>query len=128
RPDVGIEWQTALAVGYGDASYGEGFGYHALEGLQVMMERRKGGETGVKAVHYLEGKAAWEAAKAGQWDRGLLDAALTKVPVRGKGQIEEDAREGIVYLIEYRDGLGAAFYLSPLTSKNMGSPARPRAR
>ena len=49
RPDVGIEWQTALAVGYGDASYGEAFGYHALEGLQVMMERRKGGETGVKA-------------------------------------------------------------------------------
>src|SRR5262245_7007160 len=68
RPDVGVEWQSALAVGYGSAFYGEAFGYHSLEGLQVMMERRKGGETGVKAVHYPEGKAAWEAAKAGQWD------------------------------------------------------------
>ena len=113
QPEVGIEWQTALAVGYGDASYGEGFGYHALEGLQVMMERRKGGETGVKAVHYLEGKSAWEAAKAGQWDRSLLDAALTKVPVKGKGKLEEDDKNAIVYLIEYRDGLRAAVYLSP---------------
>jgi hypothetical protein len=113
RPEVGIEWQTALAVGYGDASYGEAFGYHALEGLQVMMERRKGGETGVKAVHYLEGQSAWEAAKAGKWDRRLLDAALSTVPVRGKGKVEEVDKGAVVYLIEYRDGLRAAVYLSP---------------
>lgn len=115
QPEVGIEWERALSVGYGHASYAEGFGYHPLEGLQVMMERRKGGETGVKAVQYLEGKAAWEAAKAGRWDRALLDAALTKVPasVRGKGRVEEEDAEPIVYLIEYRDGMQAAAYLSP---------------
>lgn len=113
RPDIGIEWQTALSVGYGSTSYGEGFGYHALEGLQVMMERRRGGETGVKAVQYLEGKAAWEAARAGKWDRRLLDAALTKVPVLSKGPVEDNDPDAIVYLIEYQDGLRAAVYLSP---------------
>jgi hypothetical protein len=113
QPEAGIEWERALAVGYGHPSYAEGFGFHALEGLQVMMERRKGGESGVKAVHYLEGKAAWDAAKGGKWDRSLLDAALAKVPNRGKGKVEEEDHDAIVYLIEYRDGLQAAAYLSP---------------
>src|SRR5947209_5760605 len=70
-PEVGVEWERALAVGYGHASYAEAFGYHPLEALQVMTERRKGGETGVQAVQYLEGKAAWAAAQAGKWDRAL---------------------------------------------------------
>jgi hypothetical protein len=78
-----------------------------------MMERRRGGETGVKAVHYLEGKEAWEAAQAGRWDRALLDAALARVPVRGKGKVEEEDAQAIVYLIEYLDGLRAAAYISP---------------
>jgi hypothetical protein len=113
QPENGIEWQRALAVGYGHPSYAEAFGYHTLEGLQVMMERRKGGETGVKAVQYLEGKPAWEAAKAGKWDRALLDAALAKVPERSKGKIEDEDAAAIAYLIEYRDGLQAAAYQSP---------------
>jgi hypothetical protein len=113
QPEVGIEWTGALSFGYGHPSYAEGFGYHALEGLQVMMERRKGGEAGVKAVQYLEGKPAWQAAKDGKWDRKLLDAALKDLPGRGKGKIEDEDHDPIVYLIEYNDGLRAAVYLSP---------------
>jgi hypothetical protein len=78
-----------------------------------MTERRKGGESGVKAVQCLEGKAAWEAADAGRWDRGLLEAAAAKVPTRRRGNVREDDREALVYLIDYRDGLQAAAYLSP---------------
>ena len=62
QPEIGIEWERALSVGYGHLLR-EAFGFHTLEGLQVMTERRKGGETGVKAVQYLEGKEAWEAAR-----------------------------------------------------------------
>jgi hypothetical protein len=115
QPEPGVEWQKALAVGYGHPSYAEAFGYHTLEALQVMMEKRKGGETGVQAVQYREGKEAWEAAKAGKWDRTLLDAALAKVPAseRGKGKVEEEDAEALVYLIEYRDGQQAAAYISP---------------
>src|SRR5262249_40381101 len=80
-----------------------------------MTERRKGGETGVRAVQCLEGKAAWEAAAAGKWDRGLLDAAAAKVPAgsKGRGKLEEDDANALVYLIDYNDGLQAAAYLSP---------------
>jgi hypothetical protein len=112
-PEIGIEWQRVLSVGYGSTSYAEAFGYHPLEGLQVMTERRKGGETGVRAVQYLEGEEAWSAAQSGKWDRALLDAALAKVPVRGKGKVEDEDPSPIVYLIAYRDGLQAAVYLSP---------------
>ena len=118
----------ALAVGYGHPSYAEGYGFHALEGLQVMMERRKGGETGVKAVQYLEGKDAWDAGKAGKWDRALLDAALAKVPHRGKGKVEDEDQAAIVYLIEYRDGLQAAVYVSPRHCQEFAFAGRARGK
>jgi hypothetical protein len=73
RPEKGTEWEGALSVGYG---HFEVYGFHTLEALQCMVEGRKGGETGVRAVQALEGKAAWEAAREGGWDRQLLDAAL----------------------------------------------------
>ena len=51
KPDLmlpkGCELTGAVQIGYGPF---EGYGFHALEGLQCMVERRKGGETGVKAV------------------------------------------------------------------------------
>jgi hypothetical protein len=130
QPEAGIEWQNALAVGYGHPSYAEAFGYHTLEGLQVMMERRKGGETGVRAVQYLDGKEAWEAARAGKWDRALLDAALAKVPVseRGKGKVEEEDAKALVYLIEYRDGLQTAAYISPVHCQEFAFAGRAKGQ
>jgi hypothetical protein len=117
RPDLrphNVEWESALSVGY---SHFEIYGFHALEGLQVMTEARKGGETGVKAVQCLQGKDAWEAAKSGRWDRSLLDAAakavFAQVPPKKASKIEDDDAEAIVYLIEYNDGLRAAAYMSP---------------
>jgi hypothetical protein len=110
QPRIGVDWERALSIGY---SHFEVYGFHTLEALQVMTERRRGGETGVRAVQCLEGKAAWEAAAAGQWDRTLLDAALARVPDTGKGKVEEEDRDALVYLIEYRDGLKAAAYMSP---------------
>jgi hypothetical protein len=109
QPPAGVAWESALSLGYG---HFEIYGFHTLEALQVMTERRKGGETGVKAVQCLEGKAVWEAVAAGRWDRALLDVALAKLPQRGKGKVEEEDRDALVYLVEYRDGLKAAAYLS----------------
>ena len=109
QPRTDTEWQGALSVGYG---HFEVYGFHTLEALQVMTERRPGGETGVRAVQCLKGKDAWDAARAGKWDRSLLDAALAKVPGRRKGKVEDEDAEAIVYLIEYRDGLRATAYVS----------------
>jgi hypothetical protein len=124
QPRVGIEWERALSLGYG---HFETYGFHTLEGLQVMTERRRGGETGVRAVQALAGKAAWDAGRAGRWDRSLLDAAVVRCPIRGKGKVDEDDAEGaIVYLIEYSDGLQAAAYMSPRHVHEFGFAGRVR--
>ncbi|MCS6851571.1 MAG: hypothetical protein NZ700_10445 [Gemmataceae bacterium] len=110
RPPLGVAWEDAVANGYG---HFEVYGFHTLEGLQVMLERRPGGETGVRAVQCLEGREAWEAAAAGRWSQALLEAAQGQCPTTREGKVEEVDHDGIVYLIEYRDGLKAAAFISP---------------
>ena len=57
-PDIELpfdcEIEDALMVGVGES---DPMDYHALEAMQCMVERRKGGETGVKAVQLIEGDA-----------------------------------------------------------------------
>ncbi len=125
QPPAGIEWERALSVGYG---HFEVYGFHTLEALQVMTEQRKGGETGVKAVQCLEGEEAWRAAEDGRWDRGLLDAALGRVPRRGLGRVKEDDARALVYLVEHRDGLRAAAYLSPRHCHEFAFAGRARGK
>ena len=69
---LGTPLQEALAVYSGHI---ESYGIHALEMLQCMVERRRGGESGMRAVQCLEGEAVWQAAREGRWWRQLLDAA-----------------------------------------------------
>ena len=124
RPPLGVEWREVLSVGY---SHFEVYGFHTLEALQVMAERRKGGETGVKAVQCLEGPAAWKAADEGRWNRRLLEAALRRVPRRGLGRVEEEDAKALVYLVEYRDGLRGVAYLSPRHVAEFAFAGRTRA-
>ncbi|HLW66846.1 MAG TPA: hypothetical protein VKS79_16145 [Gemmataceae bacterium] len=105
---LGCEITGAVQISYGPF---EGYTFHALEGLQCMVERRKGGETGVKAVTCLQGEAMWQALDRGDWSKELLEAGLTRVPAHAKGDYRElmskDNEAGVV-LIDYRDGLRAA--------------------
>jgi hypothetical protein len=105
---IGCELTAALQIGYGPF---EGYGFHALEGLQCMVERRKGGETGVKAVQCLQGPAMWEALDKGAFSKELLEAALALVPAHADGDYRAPtakAEDAGVLLLEYVDGLKAA--------------------
>jgi hypothetical protein len=112
RPELrlpkGCELVEAVQIGYGPL---EGYGFHALEALQCLAERRKGGETGVKAVTCLQGEEMWKALDTGQWSKELLEAAIERVPAHAKGDHREPtakANNAAVFLIEYRDGFRAA--------------------
>lgn len=98
----------AVAIGYGPF---EGYGFHALEALQCMVERRRGGETGVRSVQCLQGEAMWEAMDKGVLARDIFEAALARVPAHAKADYRKatvkDASAG-VFLIEYRDKFKAA--------------------
>lgn len=88
----------------------DGYGFHAMEMVQCLAERRAGGETGVAAVQCLEGAAVWEAGKQGRFDRALLDAALARTDSqrRFQGRIEDAVKAPVVFLMEYRDGFKAS--------------------
>jgi hypothetical protein len=105
---LGCELVEAVQIGYGPF---EAYGFHALESLQCMVERRKGGETGVKAVQCLQGEEMWKSLDAGRWSKKLLEAAMAVVPAHAQGDYREltaRTKDAGVFLIEYRDGFRAA--------------------
>jgi hypothetical protein len=104
----GCDLVEAVQVGYGPF---EGYTFHALEALQCLAERRKGGETGVQAVQCLQGEEMWQALDQGRWSKALLEAALERVPAHAAGDYRAPTAKSPdagVLLIEYRDGFRAA--------------------
>ena len=102
--DKGTNIEEALSIGYGGI---EAYGYHAIETLQCMVERRNGGETGVASVQCLEGDEVWRAGEDGRWPKDLANAALDSIVKKTDGSMEENVKDPAVFLIEYKDGLKA---------------------
>ncbi|MFC1692888.1 hypothetical protein ACFL1R_05240 [Candidatus Latescibacterota bacterium] len=111
KPELELDMETPIekvvVVGYGGK---ESYGFHSLEVLQCMVERRKGGETGIAAVQCIEGPQVWEWTDANPWAARLLEEALERLPEHKKGSPRDIVRHPIVFILEYRDGLRAAVY------------------
>jgi hypothetical protein len=119
---LGARIEEALMVGVGGS---DAMDYHALEAMQSMLERRKGGETGVRAVQLIEGPEVWKAGADGRWSRRLLEAALSRSTSRSgigmadgrpqdwthSGELETLVKEPAAYFIEYNDGLRATLLM-----------------
>ena len=123
-PDVdiplGAEVQEAVMV-----AAAAGMEFDALEALQCMLERRKGGETGVKAVQLLEGDDVWAAGNAGRWSEDLLSSALSRsdtplgltvldgrtYDLVASGALPQLVKNPTAYCIEYRDGTRATLLM-----------------
>ncbi len=115
--DVPLGSQIEEALMVGESAGDDAMDFHALEGMQCMVERRKGGETGIRAVQTVEGNAVWE----GFWSKDLLIAALSRsdtplgLTVKDgrtqdlvrSGELQRLVTHPIAYVIEYRDGLRA---------------------
>ena len=119
-PDLELEWgsgvEEALMVGCGGS---DAMDYHALEAMQCMIERRRGGETGVRAVQMIEGEAVWQAGEEGRWSQELLESALSRSDspggltnddgrtqdLLGNGELPRLVDEPTAYFIEHTDGL-----------------------
>src|SRR5262249_16598696 len=108
---MACEIVEAVQVGYGPF---EAYGFHALEGLQCMVERRKGGETGVKSVQCLQGEAMWKAMDQRAFSKAMLEAAMAVVPAHATGDYRELTAknpDAAIFLVEYRDDLKTAVAL-----------------
>ncbi len=83
----------------------EAYGFHALEVLQCVHERRRGGETGVKRVAATGGPGVWTAMDRGEWPEDLLLRALSVYPdLRLARHPREMDPNPILMTIEYADG------------------------
>lgn len=102
---AGARATEAVGLSYGPI---EGYAYHGLEALQCLAERRRGGETGVRNVQFVEGAEVWKAAESGRFDMKVFDAAANAREAKGrfKGAFR-DAIKPAAFFIEYRDGFRA---------------------
>jgi hypothetical protein len=105
----------------------DSYDFHALEVLQCMAERRKGGETGVVALQALRGDAVWKALESGSWKAGgwgpeLFEACLCRSQTLAQApefshrypmskQMREWVKNPVAYRFEYADGLKATMLL-----------------
>jgi len=132
---LGGEIEEAVMVGEGGS---DAMDFHALEGLQCMVERRKGGETGVKGVQMIQGDAVWKAVAEGRISKPLLGAALSRSDtplgltvtdgrtqdLLASGAVQELAKTAAAYFVEYRDGLKAVMLMLDGAVKDFNFAAR----
>ncbi len=120
----GAEVEEILCVAMGGV---DSYDFHALEVIQCMAERRRGGETGVAALQAARGDPVWAmleagAWKAGGWDPRLFEACLCRSQTLAQApafnhrypsakQVRQWVKEPVAYRFEYADGLKATMLL-----------------
>jgi hypothetical protein len=120
--DAEVEEVMCLAMGKVDS-----YDFHALEVIQCMAERRRGGETGVSALQALRGEVVWKALETtswreGGWDPELFEACLCRSQTLAQAptnshrhptpaQIRSWVKEPVAYRFEYADGVKATMLL-----------------
>lgn len=72
---AGARVREAMCVCYGGV---DSYDFHGLETIQCMVERRKGGESGVEWVQAYRGESFWKAHQDGVWPADLVEAALCR--------------------------------------------------
>ena len=118
-PD-GARVNEALCICYGGV---DSYDFHGLETIQGMVERRKGGETGVKWLQAYRGDKFWEACRNQVWPRDLMTAALcrshTLTPARAGfndvfpslDEMSKLVKDPVAYRYEHHDGLKCTMML-----------------
>jgi hypothetical protein len=112
--------REAVCVCYGGV---DSYDFHGLETIQCMVERRKGGESGVKWVQAYRKDKFWAALAEGVWSKELMDAALcrshTLTPSREGfnndfptlDSMKRLVKDPIAYQYEHADGLRSTMLL-----------------
>jgi hypothetical protein len=118
-PD-GARVKEALCICYGGV---DSYDFHGLETIQGMVERRKGGETGVKWLQAYRGDKFWAACRENVWPRELMTSALcrshTLTPARAGfndifpslDDMARLAKDPVAYRYEHHDGLKCTMIL-----------------
>jgi hypothetical protein len=135
---LGAAVEEIVSVGNGNV---DSYDFHALEAMQALVERRKGGECGVKNLQALRGDAVWKLLDSvssdkggvssgigGSWEAGGCDLALFEAclcrshelaPAKEgfshcyptPADLRRMVKEPVAYRYEHHDGLKATMLL-----------------
>jgi hypothetical protein len=117
---LGAKVSEALSIGYGPPT---SYDFHGLETIQCMVERRKGGETGVEWVQAYRGEDFWKAHEQGVWSQALFKAALSRSSTVRPGdlsftnifptleQLKAIVPQPVAYHYQHGDGLRSTMIL-----------------
>lgn len=105
---LGVKISEAVAIGYASL---DAYGFHVTEILQCMLERRAGGETGVRSVQGLKGNDVWAAIDTGKISQTLVDAACDSIKGKATGNMRELVKMPFAVIIRYTDGTKGAILM-----------------
>ncbi len=107
KPEIELAINTPIknSIVVGNAA-DEGAIFHCIDVLQAFVDRRKGGETGVKAVQSIRGPETWAWVERNAWAGNLLEAVRKKFDLK-PGHFQEGRRPNVC-IVEYNDGSRAS--------------------
>jgi len=106
KPDAtlpqGSRVEACIGVGYSGLDV---YGFHTLEFLQCILERRASHSTGVDWVQSLPIQSLPELIERGAIQLPLLDAALQSSGTNRDAVLKSPPKDGTIFLIHFQDGL-----------------------
>ncbi len=129
KPDFSLpmhsDLEACLGIGYSGLDV---YGFHTLEYLQCLIERRKTSQQGVRWVQSLPGSQLPKLLTEKVIRPDLLEFAL-KVSTTASGKLSDaDHDKFTVFLIQYMDGLLAPVLMLPGYSRCISAVVKPRNR
>ena len=124
---LGRRMARALAVGYSGLDI---YGFHTLDVLQTFMERRQGGERGVRAVTSRPLSELRSFLQRGLVAKTLLEPALERVGTTVEMTLQladqEELTDGALFVIEYVDGMVVPVLMLPKGSRGISVAVQPQ--
>jgi hypothetical protein len=107
KPEIELAADTPIrnSIVVGDAP-DEGAIFHCVDVLQAFVDRRKGGETGVRSVQSIRGPETWQWVERTPWAGNLLEAVRRNFDLQ-PGYFQQ-GRQSNVCIVEYNDATHAA--------------------
>ncbi len=110
---LGAPIREGMCVAFGGV---DSYDIHALDALQCIMERRKGGEVGVEWLQAYRGANFWKAHEQGVWSAALFKAGLCRSMTLGQSrqgfsdvfptldEMKAIVKNPLAYHFQYKDG------------------------
>ena len=129
KPDfslpMGADLEACLGIGYSGLDI---YGFHTLDYLQCIIERRKCAQQGVEWVRCLPGSRLSELIDYGVIRRDMLAKILEVTPTADGSLLDANSDEFNIFLIQYKDGLLAPVMMLPGYSQAISAVVKVRGQ